>query len=424
MGKILMPQLISMLAARTGSSKKAAESFLKTYFNIIGETLEDHETVKIKELGTFKIIRVEERKSVNVSTGEDLKIPPHFKIGFTPGKEMAEKVNREFSWLDNVELSENINNKELEGAETSAISREQEEQSERLGEELEEDFGVIQPVEPLGPLDPQDPEPGTPEPANQNRQAQPVAVPRNKPGEFDPYAMEKALVDKERERLREPIYITRDELENLATKNDFRVIVRNLKKIKSSVDEQVEINKDRSRKTILWSLICCLILMTGGFILTYYLLSYRFMHTVSADPEDLETNIVAETDDEEYAPASISGLQADEEVADNSVSNVQAAPTKEEVAAPTSPSDILAMDKVTNTRYLTTMAKEHYGNYNFWPYIYLENEGKLGHPDRIKPGTTVVIPNIEKYNINPTNPQDIEKAKKLSVEIYKKYANN
>ena len=158
--------------------------------------------------------------------------------------------------------------------------------------------------------------------------------------------------------------------------------------------------------------------------MTYYLLSYRFMHTVSADPEDLETNIVAETDDEEYAPASISGLQADEEVTDNSVSNVQAAPTKEEVAAPTSPSDILAMDKVTNTRYLTTMAKEHYGNYNFWPYIYLENEGKLGHPDRIKPGTTVVIPNIEKYNINPTNPQDIEKAKKLSVEIYKKYANN
>ncbi len=38
------------------------------------------------------------------------------------------------------------------------------------------------------------------------------------------------------------------------------------------------------------------------------------------------------------------------------------------------------------------MAKEHYGNYNLWPYIYEENKAILGHPDRIRPGTKVIVP--------------------------------
>lgn len=67
------------------------------------------------------------------------------------------------------------------------------------------------------------------------------------------------------------------------------------------------------------------------------------------------------------------------------------------------------------------MAKEHYGNFNLWPYIYEENKAILGHPDRIRPGTQVVIPSLSKYGINPSDPSNIKKAKQKGIEIYSRY---
>lgn len=88
---------------------------------------------------------------------------------------------------------------------------------------------------------------------------------------------------------------------------------------------------------------------------------------------------------------------------------------------PTQPSDQPVYDTISKTRYLTTMAKDHYGNFHLWPYIYKENEKILGHPDRIKPGTRVVIPDLAKYGVDPTNPQDIAKAKQMGLDIYARY---
>lgn len=88
---------------------------------------------------------------------------------------------------------------------------------------------------------------------------------------------------------------------------------------------------------------------------------------------------------------------------------------------PTAPSDKPVYDTISKTRYLTTMAKDHYGNYHLWPYIYIENQSFLGHPDRIKPGTRVVIPDLSKYGVDPNNPSDIKIAKKKGIEIYSRY---
>lgn len=498
--KILLPQLVSMLAALTGKPKKQAEAFLKAYFSVISETLENHDTVKIKELGTFKISRVEARKSVNISNGEDVQIPPHYKVVFTPSKTMAEKVNKEFAWLDIVEISDNVSTDELdkievrqtesseavenEKTETSdpivAITEKQEEDSERLGEELEKDFGDIEPVEPLGPLDPDDPEPGPPIPeekytsseeskdpelkeidpqpeslvgVEEERGPLPVEAPVLTEGtvpvevpvpiatiaesslnesikidkDFDPYAMNNPEASSPATP-EEPYYVTKDDIEGLATKSDFRIVAKNLKRVKASLDGIEERSRKRSRNSLIWSLVICAALMTGGFFLTYWLLWDRLSNKENAVVENLETEVKQEVEDEEYALATLTKAQLknDSEGEKPAETEVSSLPVREETAttAPTNPSDIKAMDRVTNTRYLTTMAKEHYGNYNLWPYIYLENEGKLGHPDRIKPGTVVVIPHIEKYNIDPSNPKDIEKARKLGVEIYKKYAGN
>lgn len=84
-------------------------------------------------------------------------------------------------------------------------------------------------------------------------------------------------------------------------------------------------------------------------------------------------------------------------------------------------SDSIIIDKITKNRFLTTMARQHYGNLNFWVYIYEENASKLGHPDRIKPGTVVVIPPKSKYKIDPLDENSINVAKLKSKEIYAKF---
>ena len=93
-------------------------------------------------------------------------------------------------------------------------------------------------------------------------------------------------------------------------------------------------------------------------------------------------------------------------------------PVKEPHAVDT---DLIAYDKIGHTRYLVTMAREYYGNADFWPYIYEENKARFGHPDRITPGTTVRIPRLSKFGVDPGNPADLEKAKKLGKEIYARY---
>ena len=67
------------------------------------------------------------------------------------------------------------------------------------------------------------------------------------------------------------------------------------------------------------------------------------------------------------------------------------------------------------------MAKDHYGNYHFWPYIYEENKTILGHPDRIRPGTKVKIPPLSKFGVSPDDPADVKRAKQKGVEIYSRF---
>lgn len=406
--KILLPQLVSYLATTTGKSKKQADAFLKAYFNVLTEALVDHDIVKIKDFGTFKVNRVEARKSVDVSTGAETKIPPHYRIVFTPAKSMADKVNEEFAWLEIVELADNLTGEDLDDAGVG--------ESEELGEEMEKEFGEIEPVEPFGPVDPEDPPLDEPEPEDSAVAPQDPspAAPPDAPAAFDPYALIMEEMAEE-ENNNDGEFVTRGELENVATKADLKIIARNIKKLRKSVSDCEVTSRERSRSTLLWSLIFCLIFLTGSFFIMYYMLSNKLTEQYGSAPQ--ETSVTAETDDE-YAPATVANIPEEQETGEDSME----VPTVMTEGTPDRTSDIKTMDKVTTTRYLTTMAKEHYGNYNFWPYIYLENEAILGHPDRIKPGTTVVIPNIEKYDVDPNNPKDVDKARKLGVEIYRKYA--
>ena len=57
-----------------------AESFVKEFFQLIEESLENDKYVKIRGLGLSKLIDVERRESVNINTGERFEIQGHTKV--------------------------------------------------------------------------------------------------------------------------------------------------------------------------------------------------------------------------------------------------------------------------------------------------------------------------------------------------------
>ncbi len=112
--KILLQNLADAIAEKEGLTKKKAENFTKAFFDIIEEGLAEDKFVKIKGFGTFKIILVGERESVDVNTGERIQISGHSKITFTPDAWLKDLVNKPFAHFQTVTLNEETDLNELE----------------------------------------------------------------------------------------------------------------------------------------------------------------------------------------------------------------------------------------------------------------------------------------------------------------------
>ena len=108
MGKISIQDLAQVLVERKGLNKRDAVIFVSAMFDIIQTNLEKDRVVKVKGLGTFKIIDVDDRESVNVNTGERVLIEGHNKITFTPDALMKELVNKPFSQFETVVLNDGV----------------------------------------------------------------------------------------------------------------------------------------------------------------------------------------------------------------------------------------------------------------------------------------------------------------------------
>ena len=135
MGKVTIQEIASKLIAQNGLSKKEATLFINMMFDTIREALERDKMVKVKGLGTFKIIDVESRESVNVNTGERVLIEGHNKITFTPDALMKELVNKPFSQFETVVLNEGVDfkdNKEEEVAEEAPVIEEGESEIDEI----------------------------------------------------------------------------------------------------------------------------------------------------------------------------------------------------------------------------------------------------------------------------------------------------
>ena len=112
--KINLQQLAKTLAQKKNLPQKDAEAFLKTFFDAIIENVTADKMVKIKGLGTFKLIEVLDRESVNINTGERIVIPGHSKLSFTPENALKDLINKPFADFQTVVINEGTSIEEME----------------------------------------------------------------------------------------------------------------------------------------------------------------------------------------------------------------------------------------------------------------------------------------------------------------------
>ena len=388
--KITLPTLVSLLADKTGKQKKLCDDFLREFFNTLVDAMEAGENVRIKSLGTFKVVAVEPRKSVNVNTGEQMEIPGHNKIVFVPAKELAEEVNAPFAMFESIEIPDNALEDPLLSSES--VSAAQAEEDPLPSSAISDQTVSAAQAE-------EDPLPSSAISDQTVSAAQAAGYPE--PDEDS---------DENEQEF---------EIENESGLDSFPIV--------SQLNE--EHTETRRNYRFLLGFACGVACAAVICLCAYLFFFEKWVATVSEE-KNTEVSVQAETSgqltdaDVRQVPKP-DVLDSDKkdliEASDADSKNEQMAKTEQTAEVPTRPSDEPVYDTITKTRYLTTMAKEHYGNYNLWPYIYEENKAILGHPDRIRPGTKVIVPPLSKYGVNPSDPDDIAKAKKKGVEIYAHY---
>lgn len=108
MGKLTIQEIATVLVDKNGLKKRDANIFVTQMFDLIQKSLETDPQVKVRGLGTFKIIDVDARESVSVHTGERFVINGHAKVSFIPDATMKELVNKPFSQFETVVLNDGV----------------------------------------------------------------------------------------------------------------------------------------------------------------------------------------------------------------------------------------------------------------------------------------------------------------------------
>ncbi|MCH5224657.1 MAG: HU family DNA-binding protein [Muribaculaceae bacterium] len=376
--KITASALAANMALATGKSRKLCEDFIREFFKLAGENLEAGENLRIKGFGSFKIVDVERRESVNVNTGERYEIAAHRKVVFTPSKEMAETINAPFRDFDSVEIDDEIpddvllENEETPLMENESLSEEDSVSNYRLQEGSEEE-GADDEITAEAYLS-QSPHADDTSPIYEasKEPAEATLPPGNTvPPENPSHEENSSPLNSSEEEITRPFNSSEDE--------DFY----------EPEQEPTRFWNGFLIGTLSTFAVCAVIFMLGCF-LDWWPLNF-------GDPKEtyalVENNEIAPNPEEETSVIQGEEVQEPEPI----------------------------YDTVSTTRYLTTIAREHYGDYNFWPYIYEENQSILGHPDRITPGTKVVVPPLSKYGVDPSNPEDVKEAKKKGAEIYARF---
>lgn len=364
--KLSWSELRHAVAARANVSEKVANTFLTALNAQIIEALKSDKQVKINGLGTFKLQAVAPRKSVDVTTGEEITIEGYNKVAFVPESAVKELVE----------------NNPLK----------------KLGEQAEEIVDI------LGELG-QNPKE---EPKAEAPKAEEPKVEEPKPEE--PKAEEPV---KEEPKAEEPV---------VAAPEPAPTVIEKPKEEKPK-------KKSHFWRDLLICVVILLLLLLGGYFFLREQISGwvdSLVNKVSDielfkghSDEEKDAEKALEAAMEEWAAAAAAEEAENEALADETVVTEEA-PAQEEVYTSAVPefryTELLKTETLTEGSRLAWVAKKAYGSQVYWPYVYAANKDRLGNPHIVVVGTEIRVPKLTAAQLDTTRAETIRLLERLMQE--------
>lgn len=152
--KVSLADLAGRLSELNHLSPDQGNDFVARFFEVLENGLLRENMVKIKGFGTFKIVEVADRESIDVNTGERILIQGHSKLSFIPDVEMRDKVNRPFVAFEPIVLNEGTDEEEMafipeDSIEAEIDDEDLELQAERIQTPVSESIGEKPVSEPV-----------------------------------------------------------------------------------------------------------------------------------------------------------------------------------------------------------------------------------------------------------------------------------
>ena len=358
MSTMSLPQLIDALIATGIADSATIRNFIQEFTAIIEGTLARGESVSVKGIGTFHAVEVADE----------------LYIEFAPDATLAETVNAPFSIFEPVELPDNLTDADMETAEMACNETEP----------------ASQPCPP--PIPPRR-EAAASEPAATS----PVSAPAPDPIIETPVQPEHA----------EPEHKTAAPGSDNNEPEQAPHNTLPTKEIEKIIEhERVVEVRDHSSHHTMHIVIASLLSLVAGLAIGYFANNrLNLSHIKNVNIEAEGVNVISKTEAKEGksatadSVASVAAGHSDSIPADTVSPGQGSTAVEPEAKTVETPRAAIVTDTVKANRYLTTMARRHYGKKIFWVYIYEENKNIIDDPDHIAPNTVVVIPPAEKYGI-------------------------
>ena len=454
--KLSIYDIAEILTAKTGREKADIETFIETLIAVINDVITHNGVVRIKGIGSFKVIPVKERESVHVNTGERIVIPAHHKLSFLPDKILKEKINRPFAFFEAIETNETENN------ETASSGLSNDDEEDENDEPITAEEPVQKPVrevtkatEDIAPKTEENPAPLLVLPSEDEikegykmTDKEIEKEPDDGPSEERAIGSHRASAANRETLQKSTIIPIKQEImsENNERKEQH---VNETPKSHPVAKPVVKKKKKETSNTSLYVILALLLLLLGVGIFYYFYydrLSYEefnstTQHTQTTDDsfllpgdstavqeseksENVDTSgVTASGTNESTATspvASTSSTRKEQTASTASTSSKKTTPQQTKPATDTSTSsdhNVMARVKVASGERLTLLAQKYYGNKVFWVYIYDFNKAKIPDPDRVPAGMEILIPAKEVYAINAQSSASIAQAKELQSKI-------
>ena len=340
--KLSWTELRRLLANRAGVSEKEANLFLNAFNAQIVEALKQDKQVKINGLGTFKLQAVAPRKSVNVTTGEEIIIEGYNKIAFTPEvgvKELVEKTSLG-----------------AEQSPTVSPATETIDPLQKLGEQAAEivdllaDLGqaVKEEAYPQPLLEGKGEESG--EVKEESQEAYPQPLPEGKGEESGEV------------------------------------------KVKEVKVEEVKEKKSHIGRNICIAILLCL-LIAGG-------VGYYFFPQYIAKCVDWAKALIPPAETTCVVTDTISSIQeviVTDTIAEEIIPNADTCAIEVPIYE-----ELITIEPMHKNSRLAWMAMRYYGAKIYWPYLYDANKDCINNPNDIEVGTPIRVPRLTEAQLDTT----------------------